>query len=97
MNFTKHVCACMYMLSCSVMTDSLQPYRLNPMAHQSKHSPGKNTGVGIHALLQGIFLAQGSIPCLCISCIDGWVFCLFGWFFTTKPPGKSKICLRNSK
>ena len=27
-------------------------------------SPGKNTGVGCHALLQGIFPAQGSNPCL---------------------------------
>ena len=27
-------------------------------------SPGKNTGVGCHALLQGIFRAQGSNPCL---------------------------------
>ena len=27
-------------------------------------SPGKNTGVGCHALLQGIFLTQGSNPCL---------------------------------
>ena len=27
-------------------------------------SPGKNTGVGFHALLQGIFLTQGSYPCL---------------------------------
>ena len=25
-------------------------------------SPGKNTGVGFHALLQGIFLTQGSKP-----------------------------------
>ena len=25
-------------------------------------SPGKNTGVGCHALLQGIFLTQGSKP-----------------------------------
>ena len=25
-------------------------------------SPGKNTGVGCHALLQGIFLTQGSNP-----------------------------------
>ena len=28
------------------------------------NSPGKNTGVGSHALLQGIFLTQGSNPCL---------------------------------
>ena len=27
-------------------------------------SPGKNTGVGCHALLQGIFLTQGLNPCL---------------------------------
>jgi len=27
-------------------------------------SPGKNTGVGCHALLQGIFPIQGSNPCL---------------------------------
>ena len=27
-------------------------------------SPGKNTGVGSHCFLQGIFLTQGSNPCL---------------------------------
>ena len=32
-------------------------------------SPGKNTGVGCHALLQGIFLTQGSNPhLLCLLC-----------------------------
>ena len=30
-------------------------------------SPGKNTGVGCHALLQGIFLNQGLN--LCLSCL----------------------------
>ena len=30
-------------------------------------SPGKNTGVGCHALLQAIFPTQGSNPCLPIS------------------------------
>ena len=33
-------------------------------------SPGKNTGVGCHALLQGIFLIQESNPCL--SCLLHW-------------------------
>ena len=33
-------------------------------------SPGKSTGVGCHALLQGIFPTQGSNPCL---------FCLLHW------------------
>ena len=27
-------------------------------------SPGKNTGVGCHALLQGLFQTQGLNPCL---------------------------------
>ena len=32
--------------------------------------PGKNTGVGCHFLLQGIFPTQGSNPCLTlISCL----------------------------
>ena len=31
-------------------------------------SPGKNTGVGCHGLLQGIFLTQGLNPCL-LHCI----------------------------
>jgi len=30
-------------------------------------SPGKNTGVGCHALLQGIFPTQGLNPGLCIG------------------------------
>ena len=45
-------------------------------------SPGKNTGVGCHDLLQGIFLTQGSNPCL---------FCLLHWWASSlplAPPGK---------
>ena len=37
-------------LSHSVVSDSLQPYR--------RFSMGKNTGVGCHAFLQGIFPTQ---------------------------------------
>ena len=40
-------------------------------------SPGKDNGVGSHALLQGIFLAQGSNPGLLMSPA------LAGGFFTT--------------
>ena len=44
-------------LSRSVMSDSLQPYGLYSLLGSSVHgdSPGKNTGVGCHALLWGIF------------------------------------------
>jgi len=43
------------------MSDSLQPYGLNSSRLLcSWDSPGKNTGVGYHALLlQGIFPTQG--------------------------------------
>ena len=50
------------MLSCFSCV-SLRPHGLSPPG-SSVHgdSPGKNTGVGCHALLQGIFLTQGPNP-----------------------------------
>ena len=39
----------------------------------SMESPGKNTGVGCHALLQGIFLTEGLDPSL-FSCIGRQAF-----------------------
>ena len=47
-------------------------------------SPDKNAWVSCHALLQGIFLTQGSNPCSCGSCIAGR-------FFATDPLGKSLL------
>ena len=53
------------LLVCSVMSDSLQPHRLEPTRLLCPwNSPGKNTGVGCHFLLQRIFLTQGSNPSL---------------------------------
>ena len=41
--------------------DSLQPHGLKPARLLCLwDSPGKNTGVGCHSLLYGIFLTQGS-------------------------------------
>ena len=50
-------------LSRSVVSDSLRPRGLQPtrLLHPWV-SLGKNTGVGYHFLLQGIFLIQGSNP-----------------------------------
>ena len=42
----------------------------NPPGSSVQDSPGKNTGMGCHALLQGIFLTQGSNPCL--LCLLYW-------------------------
>ena len=45
----------------SFLSDSLCPYGLEPTMQLlcPLDSLGKNTGVGCHALLQGIFLTQG--------------------------------------
>ena len=52
---------CCAVLSRSVVSNSCDPVDYNP-AGSSVHgdSPGKNTGVGCHAVLQGIFRTQGS-------------------------------------
>ena len=58
-------------LSCSVVSDSLQPCGLEPARLLCPwDSPGKNTGVGCHALLQGIFPTQGWNPHL--LCLPHW-------------------------
>ena len=49
------------LLSHSALSDSLWPHGLQPARLFCPwDSPGKNTGVGCHAFLQGIFSTQGS-------------------------------------
>ena len=49
------VCVCLVAQSCLSLCDPMDPTRLlSPW-----DSAGKNTGVGSHSLLQGIFLTQG--------------------------------------
>ena len=46
---------------CSIVSDSLQPHGLEPTRLLCPWaSPGKNTGLGSHFLLHGIFPTQGS-------------------------------------
>ena len=55
-------CAVLCLVSQSCLT-LLRPHRLQPTRLLCAwDSPGKNTGVGCHALLQGIFPIQGSNP-----------------------------------
>ena len=49
-------------INCSVMSDSLQPHGLYCQAPLSMGFSSKNTGVGCHFLLQGIFPTQESNP-----------------------------------
>ena len=64
------------MLSHSIMSNSLRPRGLQPaMVICLWNSPGKNTGVGCHVLLQGIFLTQGWNSCLlCLPALAGGFF-----------------------
>ena len=49
--------------ACSVVSDSSRPHGLQPARLLCpRDSPGKNTGVGCHFLLQGIFLTQELNP-----------------------------------
>ena len=50
-------------LSCSVVSNSCNPMDYSPPgSFVHGDSPGRNTGVGCHALLQGIFPTQGLNP-----------------------------------
>ena len=54
---------CVCVLSCKALSDLLRPHGLQPTRLLCPWDfPGKNTGVGCHFLLQGIFLSQGSNP-----------------------------------
>ena len=70
-------------LSCTVMSDSGQPHGLEPTRLLCPWNfPGKNTGVGCHLLLQGIFLIHGMNP---------YLLHLLYWqvdSLPTVPPGK---------
>ena len=64
----------------SDIPDSMRPHELYPTGLWG--FPDKNTRVGCHDLLQGIFLIQESNPCL---------LCLLSWqagSLPLTPPGK---------
>ena len=68
------VCACVYVFSHSSHVQIFSTLWLLCLWD----SPGKNTGVGCHALLRGIFPTQGSNPMFLMSPA------LPGGFFTTR-------------
>ena len=65
--------------ACSAMSDSLWPHGLEPTGSLCPwDSLGKNTGVGCHFFLQGIFSTQGAnLHLLQVSCISRKV--LYHW------------------
>jgi len=66
------------MPACSVVSSSLWPCGLQPARLLCPwDSPGRNTGAGCHALLQGIFPTQGLNPRLLHLLHHRWV--LYRW------------------
>ena len=63
---------CLVAQSCPTLCDTMDCSLPGSSVHGD--SPGKNTGVGCHALLQGIFPIQGSIPVSYVSHIAGRFF-----------------------
>ena len=66
---TKYYLLCLFAQSCPMLFDPMDCSRPGSSVHGD--SPGKNTGVGCHAVLQGIFPAQGSNPGL-LHCRQTW-------------------------
>ena len=72
------------MLNHSVVSDSLQPHGLQPARLLCpRDSPGKNTWMGCHFHLQGIFPTQGSNP--------GLPHCRLYPALPSEPPGKHNL------
>ena len=66
---------CCAVLSCSIVADPLRTHGRQPTRLLCPwDSPGKNTEVGCHALLQGIFPTQGSNLRLMSSALAGKFF-----------------------
>ena len=78
-NKTHNTTQSMYVLRCPVTSDSSQPQGLQPARLLGPWDfPGKNTGMGWHFLLQGIFPTQGSNPqflCLLHWQVDSLPMC----------------------
>ena len=62
------VCVCLVAQSCPTLCNPLDCSPPGSSVHGD--SPGKNTGVGCHSLLLGIFLTQESD--LCLLCLLHW-------------------------
>jgi len=85
MNHTRVCCVCLAAQSCPTLCDPMGYSPPDSSLHGD--SPGKNTGVGCHALLHGIFPTQGLNPHL--LCVLHWL----AGSLLLAPPGKPELCL----
>ena len=59
--FSFSLCACAHPQLYAIF---VTPRTVDPRLHSPQNFPGKNTVVGCHFLLEGIFPTQGLKPCL---------------------------------
>ena len=79
--FKINICLPVYLIT-SVVSNSLKPHRLSPSRlHCPWNSPGKNTGVHSHSLLQGNLPDPGIEPASPALYADS---------LPSEPPGKPK-------
>ena len=82
-NSSEHILLLLCVCACSVVSNSLWPYELQPSRLLCPWDfPGKSPEVGCHSPLQDIFPTLGSNPMALASSM------LAGEFFTTESPGK---------
>ena len=81
-----------FMLSCfSCVQLFVTPWTIARKALLFMDSPDKNTGVGCHALLQGVFPTQGLNPHILVSCTGRQ------GSLPLAPPGKPSISHTKTK
>ena len=72
-HFNFELCPVLCLLAQLCLTLCNPMDRSPPSSSVHRDSLGKSTGVGRHALLQGIFPTQGTESLSLVSCIDRWV------------------------
>ena len=78
----KSCCCCYCLVPKSCLTLFETPWTVAHQSSLSMRFPRQEYSMGHHFFLQGIFLTQGSNPCLL------QVSYIAGRFFTAEPPGK---------
>ena len=77
---------------------SVTPWTVACLAPLSMGSPGRSTGVGCHALLQGLFPTQGpALHLLCLLCLLRWQALAVVGSLPLAPPGKPIYDMQLSK
>ena len=81
-----YVCCCCCCCVASVVSDSVRPHRRQPNRLPCPwDSPGKNTGVGCHFLLQCMKVeSEREVAQSCLTLSDSWALMMYIHIFSTE-------------